>query len=64
MKCVDCKDYVGEICQKAQEGKISEIDDPICLMRCQISLLRSIWEELCDLNANWDEGDNWKQNGS
>jgi hypothetical protein len=33
---------------KAQDGKISEIDDPICLLRCQISLLRAIWEELSE----------------
>lgn len=62
MKCQDCKHYKlindeGLICNLAQEGKISEIDDPMCLMRCQISLLRSIWEELAFRNG---EGEDWK----
>ena len=46
MKCPDCPNYIGEICMKAQDGKISEMDDFICLLRCQISLLRAIWESL------------------
>ena len=60
MKCIDCKDYIGNICQFAQNGKISEMDDPICLLRCQISLLRAIWEECVDLNNKEPkEGEDW-----
>ena len=60
MKCKDCPDFIGGICQKAQDGKISEIDNSICLLRCQISLLRSIWEELVELNNDHSEGEGWK----
>ncbi len=60
MKCQDCPEFIGEICQKAQEGKISEIDDPICLMKCQISLLRAIWDELVFMNEEEGDGNEWK----
>jgi hypothetical protein len=60
MKCPDCKNYIGGICMLAQEGKISEIDDSVCLLRCQISLLRSIWEELVFQNEDRENGEEWK----
>jgi len=44
----------------AQEGKISELDDPVCLMRCQIMLLRSILEELAYDDSDGDFGEEWK----
>ena len=45
-RCVDCIDFVDGMCQKAQLGKISEIEDINCLLKMQISVLRSIWEIL------------------
>jgi len=61
MKCVGCPDFVDNLCQKAQLGKISEIEEPTCLLKMQISELRSIWEELCLLNENFSNGDKWKK---
>lgn len=61
MKCVNCDWYKNNVCVKATAGEISQIDDPICLMRCQISLLRSIWEELAIEN---NEGEGWKEQNS
>ena len=60
MKCIDCEDYITGICQKAQDGKLSEMDDSVCLLRCMISLLRSIWEEVVELNNKDDKGEEWK----
>jgi len=48
------------MCVKANRGEISQIDDPVCLMRCQISLLRSIWEELVIQNDTKENGEEWK----
>jgi hypothetical protein len=48
MKCTECIDFVDNLCQKAQLGKISQVDNVSCLLRMQISLLRSIWEELTE----------------
>ncbi len=48
MKCTECIDFVDNLCQKAQLGKISQIDDIGCLLKMQISLLRSIWEILSE----------------
>ncbi|MFA5388847.1 MAG: hypothetical protein WC312_03735 [Candidatus Omnitrophota bacterium] len=61
MKCVDCSDFVDNLCQKAQLGKISEVEETTCLLKMQISVLRSIWEELVDLNANFTDGEDWKK---
>ena len=60
MRCVNCPDFVDNLCQKAQCGKISEVEEATCLMKMQISVLRSIWEELVDLNSHFADGDNWK----
>jgi hypothetical protein len=60
MKCSECKNFIAGICMIAQEGKISELDDPICLMRCQIMLLRSILEELAYEDSDGDFGEEWK----
>jgi hypothetical protein len=48
MKCQDCREFIGDICMKAQDGKISEMEDQVCLLKMQISLLRAIWESLQD----------------
>lgn len=48
MMCSKCPDFVDGLCQKAQLGKISQVDDTNCLLRMQISILRSIWEELVE----------------
>ena len=64
MKCVGCPDFVDDICQKAQLGKICEVEEITCLLKMLISVSRGIHEQLEDLNANWNNGDNWKQNGS
>ena len=60
MKCTNCPDFVDNLCQKAQLGKISEVEEMTCLLKMQISVLRSVWEELVDLNSNFIDGDNWK----
>ena len=48
MKCQNCPDFVNNLCQKAQLGKISQVEDANCLLKMQISLLRSIWEVLVE----------------
>lgn len=63
MLCKDCSDYVDNICQKAQVGKLSQMEGD-CLLRCGVELLRDIWEELATQNNSLDEGDNWKIDGN
>jgi hypothetical protein len=58
MKCKGCLDYVGNICQKAQMGKLSELEGD-CLLRCIAILLRDIWGELSFQNNCEDEGEDW-----
>jgi hypothetical protein len=62
MHCKTCPSYRGNICGKAQEGLISEMETE-CLLKCQVMLLRDIWGELAELNDNKDEGEGWKPDG-
>ena len=68
MKCRDCKHYDAErsICTLAQEGSISKVDDPICLLRLQISLLRSINDNMLELIElhDYDNDDDGPEIGS
>uniref|UniRef100_A0A6M3LQM2 Uncharacterized protein n=1 Tax=viral metagenome TaxID=1070528 RepID=A0A6M3LQM2_9ZZZZ len=59
MLCKDCKDFIGNICQKAQDGRLSEMEGD-CLFRCMTMLLRDIWGELNFQNGDREEGDQWK----
>lgn len=44
MKCCDCEFYRDDRCFKA-EKMLSMVDDPVCLARIQIMLLR----DLCNI---------------
>ena len=59
MFCKDCKDFIGNLCQKAQDGHLSEMEGD-CLLRCMTMLLRDIWEELNFQNGDREEGDQWR----
>ena len=74
MKCTVCDHYNKErsLCMLASDGTISEVDDPVCLLRLQISLLRAMNEnllELIDIQTLEDDEDDpdigssdwWKQ---
>ena len=60
MKCTECPSYTNNICQFAQSGKLSEMDNLSCLLRIQIMLLRDIWCELAIDNDEKEDGDWWK----
>lgn len=66
MKCKGCDWYVDKVCQKAQQEKLSELDDVSCLLRLQCRILLDVWSELRQLNddsiIDEDEDDNekWK----
>jgi len=59
MLCKKCPDFVGNICQKAQLGKLSEMEGD-CLLRCGCMLLRDIWGELAFENDSREDGNDWK----
>jgi len=59
MKCPNCPDYRDNICRKAQEGKLSEMEGG-CLLRCAVMLLRDIWTELAVEGEDKQEGEWWK----
>ena len=59
MKCKECSFFKDNICGKASEGNLSDMDSE-CLLRCQVVLLRDIWGELNYRNEMDDEGNEWK----
>ena len=60
MRCKGCPDFINNICRKAEEDTISEMDTE-CLLRYQIMLLRGIFDELVFQNDDIGDGDGWKQ---
>lgn len=69
MKCKGCDWFVDGVCQKAQEEKLSEMDDVACLLRLQTRILLDVWAELRQLNSedyviegdeDDDDSEKWK----
>jgi len=56
MKCLECEFFKDNQCIKAQKLEISSIDNPVCLQRIQIMLLRDIFFLFHD-----ESGENWKE---
>ena len=62
MKCVECEFFIKNECVKGQN--LSLVDDPICLQKMTIILLKSIMEEvsyIADNIEDTEEGEDWKQ---
>jgi hypothetical protein len=57
VKCQECPYFLEDICTLASDGKVSEIDNIVCLLRLVIVLLRDITLKLADK----DGGEEWKQ---
>lgn len=63
MKCTECEFHRNGECLKGQH--LSLMDDPICLQKVTVMLLKSIWEEVsyiadCMEDKEDNEGEEWK----
>jgi len=62
VKCNECEWFIDGICNKMQKMELSYMDNPVCLMKVQIMILRDIQEELRILNEAEEDDDDILEN--